>query len=143
MSRNHEKLRVFHLADRLVPAVYRLTSSFPSAERYALQSQIRRAAVSCATNIVEGSTRDSTREYVRFLTIALGSATETEYLLGLAVRLDFVTADHVTDCRDRYNELTPPLQKLRDAFSHDDRTEPTDPAFTTRPSRTGPPGPSR
>ena len=82
MSRNHEKLRVFQLADTLALTVYRHTACFPATERYGLQSQLRRAAISVATNIVEGCARRSRADYARFLDIALGSATETDYLLG-------------------------------------------------------------
>jgi four helix bundle protein len=112
MTRNHEKLRVFQLADRLVPVVYQISTTFPPEERYALQIQVRRASVSVATNIVEGCSRETTREYLRFLNIALGSALETEYLLGVARRLGFVTFDQVADCQDGYNELARSLQKL-------------------------------
>jgi four helix bundle protein len=116
MSRDHRKLRVFHLADQLVPVVYRLSSGFPVEERFGLQGQLRRAAVSAATNIVEGCTRESTREYTRFLRISLGSATECEYLLRVAARLGFVRFEDVAECCDRYNELARSLQKLLDAF---------------------------
>lgn len=72
MSRNHERLRVYHDPHKLVIATYRNSESFPRDEWFGLRSQLRRAAVSVTCNIVEGSARDTTRDYVRFLTLALG-----------------------------------------------------------------------
>ena len=112
MARDHRKLRVFAQADALVIAVYRATATFPQEERYVLQTQIRRAAISAASNIVEGCARRTTREYVNFLNIANGSTAETEYLLNIARRLGFMSAALEADLAKRYKELTRGLQNL-------------------------------
>jgi four helix bundle protein len=71
MSRDHRKLRVFASGDELVLEIYQATQRFPRSEQFGLQAQLRRAAISVATNIVEGSARRSAREYGNFLNIAL------------------------------------------------------------------------
>jgi len=84
MSRDHHKLRVFHAARALAVDVYRITADFPPEEKYGMQSQLRRAATSISTNIVEGCARENRAEYANFLNIAMGSASETLHLLTLA-----------------------------------------------------------
>jgi four helix bundle protein len=106
VSRDHRKLRVFALADELVVQMYHATNEFPVTERVGLQLQLRRAAVSVVTNIVEGSARRSKGEYLSFLNIAAGSAAEAQYLTGLATRLGVLAihpgqklaADYATLC---------------------------------------------
>ena len=88
--RDHTKLRAFELADQMALQVYRTTASFPKEEMFGLTSQIRRAEVSVASNIVEGSARFSEPEYIRYLEIAYGSAREVEYQIGLSYRLGFL-----------------------------------------------------
>ena len=91
MSRDHTKLRAFQLADGLVIDIYKETKQFPQEERYGLQSQVRRAAVSSATNLVEGSARRGDGEYLNFCNISCASAFETRYLLDLALRLGILS----------------------------------------------------
>jgi four helix bundle protein len=88
--RDHSKLRAFELADELAISVYQVTANFPRCEQFGLTSQLRRGAVSIASNIVEGRSRSSTLDYVRFVEIAYGSARELEYQLTLAERLGFL-----------------------------------------------------
>ncbi len=112
MSRDHRKLRVFRRADALVLAVYQATKRFPSEERFGLQAQIRRSAVSAAANIVEGSARRTLAEYVSFLNIAAGSAAEARYLIDLASRLEYILDDEAAVLEGGYRELSAGLCAL-------------------------------
>ncbi len=88
--RDHTKLRAFELADEVALLVYRVTASFPRGELYGLTSQMRRAAVSVPSNIVEGCARESQADYLRFLNVAFGSLRELRYQVSLSKRLDFL-----------------------------------------------------
>ncbi len=94
--RDHTKLRAFELADELVVLIYRVTAGFPKEEMYGLISQIRRAAVSVPSNIVEGCARDSQADYLRFLNIAFGSLRELHYQLDLSRRLGFLSNEDLS-----------------------------------------------
>jgi four helix bundle protein len=100
------------MADELVIAVYRATAGFPPAERYGLQAQIRRAAVSAVANIVEGCQRPSTKDYMRFIAISLGSASETRYLLELAARLGYLNDGESVALDAGYGSLVRGLDRL-------------------------------
>jgi four helix bundle protein len=112
MARDHTKLRFFPIADELTLRVYRITESLPTAERYGLQSQLRRAAVSAVTNIVEGACRNTDKAYCRFLEIALGSASEVRYLLSLCGRLRLANGEAVKPLVDDYSIVIRGLQAL-------------------------------
>ena len=84
------ELRVWREAHALVLAVYRETEGMPASERYGITSQLRRAAVSVATNIVEGTKRRGDREFARFVNIAEGWCAEAAYLLTVARDLGYL-----------------------------------------------------
>ncbi len=88
--RDFRKIEAWQLADDLAVAVYEATKGFPKEEVYGITSQIRRAVTSVAANIVEGSSRESAKDYAHFLQIARGSLAETQYFLHLARRLGYL-----------------------------------------------------
>jgi four helix bundle protein len=110
--RDHTKLRAFELADDLVLKVYQNTAHFPKEEMFGLTSQLRRAAVSVPSNIVEGSARSSEAEYIRFLDIAYGSVKEVEYQIGLSQRLGFLEESPHDELASRATETAKVLNGL-------------------------------
>jgi len=88
--KDFRQLKVWEKAHYLALAIYKASVNFPKEELYGLTSQIRRSSVSVPTNIAEGCGRNSDAEFARFLQIAMGSASETEYLLLLAHELSFL-----------------------------------------------------
>ena len=78
---------------KLVLRLYRATQGFPPTERYGLTSQLRRACLSVPTNLAEGCRRATAKEYSRFLNIAEGSLSETEYLILVSRDLGYIRED--------------------------------------------------
>ena len=117
--RDHTKLKAFELADEVALLVYEITAGFPKEELYGLTSQMRRAAVSVPSNIVEGCARDSQADYQRFLTIAFGSLRELHYQLSLSVRLGFVTEQHSFQIEAKVIEAEKVLNGLIRALQKD------------------------
>ena len=93
MARDFRTILAWQEADNLVIEVYKVTDSFPIEEKFGLTSQIRRATVSVAANIAEGSGRNSLKDFLRFLYNAQGSLSEVEYYLHIANRLGFLDED--------------------------------------------------
>jgi four helix bundle protein len=87
----YKDLIVWQKADTLAIKVYKATKKFPKDEKYGITSQIRRAALSIPTNVVEGYARKGDKELARFVSIAIGSAAETEYLLDFSQRLGYLS----------------------------------------------------
>jgi four helix bundle protein len=93
MARDYRKIRAWQLTDELALLVYRFTKGFPKSEIWGLTSQMRRAAVSAAANIVEGSARKNRNEYLQFLYIAISSLTELHYYIKFSHELDYLNTD--------------------------------------------------
>ena len=111
-------MKAFEKADSLVLLVYAATKHFPAEERFGLTSQLRRAAMSVASNIVEGSARSSRTEYCRFLEMAHSSAREAEYQISVAKRLGYFyfdkseTGDLMGEMETLVDEVCRMLSKL-------------------------------
>jgi four helix bundle protein len=110
--RDHTKLRAFGLADDVAVLIYSITAGFPREEVYGLTSQMRKAAVSVPSNIVEGCARESTTEYLRFLEIAFGSLRELHYQFSLSKRLNFCTGTETAECESKIVEAEKVLNSL-------------------------------
>jgi four helix bundle protein len=95
-SQNYRDLFAWQKAMDLVECVYRATRDWPKEEMYGLTNQVRRAVVSVPANIAEGQGRNSTREFVRYLSIAMGSLYEVETDISIAQRLQYMDA-HTCD----------------------------------------------
>ncbi|GAB6888918.1 four helix bundle protein [Desulfothermus okinawensis JCM 13304] len=101
----HKNLDVWKLAVELVREVYSITRQFPREELYALTSQIRRSSVSVPSNIAEGAARNSRKEFIQFLHIALGSCAELETQLIIAEELGYCNTDDLLNKIERIRQM--------------------------------------
>ncbi len=90
-TQSYHKLIVYQKALDLLLLTYKLTKNLPKDEVYILLPQIRRAAISIVANIVEGYSKSSTREFIRFLDISRGSLTEVELYFEICLKLNYFT----------------------------------------------------
>jgi len=123
------QLEVWRKGIALAKAVYGVTSTLPTAERYGLAGQLQRAAVSVPANIAEGWARSATKVYLKHLSIARGSLAEVETLLVLVTELRYQPPDAIQPIADRAQELGRMLNglqsSLRRQLNAQTRTRPT------------------
>ena len=93
--------------------IYSITAAFPSDEKFGLTNQLRRAAVSIPSNIAEGTSRNSNKDFSRFLEIAIGSAYEIETQLLIASDLGFIKFDTLESLTDQLEEIIKMISKFR------------------------------
>jgi len=112
-----EKLEVWKEARELILLIYNITSKFPASERFGLVDQIRRAAVSVALNIAEGSTKGSDPDFRRYLKIAQGSINELVTAFYIALDQKFITTNNFDLTYDFALKLNTKLNALTKSIS--------------------------
>jgi four helix bundle protein len=111
--RDFHSLIVWQKAHALTLTVYKLTKRFPDDERFGLTSQLRRCAASVPANLAEGCGRGGEQEFARFVQIAMGSASETEYHLLLAKELGYLSEEDFASTTSAVQEIKRMLASLR------------------------------
>ena len=107
-----EELDVFKLSHSLTLEVFEITKTFPEEEKFGLISQMRRAAYSIPMNLMEGAHRLGSKEYRQFVGIAKGSAGEIKYQLLLVKDLKYISEDHYSNLKQKYERVIQMLTKL-------------------------------
>ncbi len=110
--KSHRDLRAWQLAYSFGLRIYKVSATFPSDERFGLISQIRRSAISVASNIAEGYGRGSTTDYIRFLRVARGSLFEVDTQLLYSKDLGYLTAETHRELFNDWNGVSMVLAGL-------------------------------
>jgi four helix bundle protein len=134
-TRGYRKLLAFEAAHEMVKMTYRATDAFPRSEQFGLTSQMRRAAVSVAANIVEGYVLSSTAQFTRHLDISFGSCKELEYYFDLAGDLGYVNEAELEKAQHMCGRAAYMILSLSRSLKKPSRKEVTDeeaPALTVR-----------
>ena len=113
---SYQGLKVWQLGMGLAKEIYMLTKVFPRDELYGLTSQIRRAVVSIPANIAEGHAKDSTKEFIRHISIAQGSLAEVETHLLLAISLEYCITEKTESTLKHCSDESKMLASLRRAL---------------------------
>ena len=108
-----KELLIWKKSRQFCSEIYFITSSFPSDEKFGITNQLRRASVSIPSNIAEGSSRNSNKDFSRFLEIAIGSAYEIETQLLIASDLGFIKSDKLEPLIIQLEEIIKMISKFR------------------------------
>ena len=109
---NYEGLNVFKESHKFVLEIYDITKSFPKEEKFRLIDQLIRASYSIPSNIAEGSSRNTTKDYINFLYMARGSASEVKYFLLLSNDLNYSSSDKYEALKNRIENIAKMLNGL-------------------------------
>jgi len=112
MSRHWKDLEVWQLSHQMVVDIYKVISSFLSGEKYSLCDQVKRAAISIPANIVEGHSKNSKKDFIRYLYISRGSLEELRYLLFLSSDLKFIPGNEYFEYEKRLTTISVKLNNL-------------------------------
>lgn len=121
--KSYRDLIVWKSAMQLAEDVYRACAQLPRSELFGLRSQLQRCAVSIPSNIAEGHARESTREFLRFLSIATGSAAELQTQVALANRLGYIDTPTMGRLLEHAGEVMKMLHGLRNSLRKKVKTD--------------------
>ena len=102
---DYKELQVWQKAMDLVVEIYKISKLLPKEETYGISDQIRRAAVSIPSNIAEGQSRNSAKEFIQFLSIARGSLAELETQLLICIKVNMLSEDNITEAQNIITEI--------------------------------------
>ncbi len=102
---NYRELKIWHKAIDFSVDIYELVADFPTDEKFGLFSQLRRASVSVPSNIAEGSSRGTEKDFARFLTMSLGSFFEIETQLIISQRVNYIKNDELEEFKTKITDL--------------------------------------
>ena len=108
-----EKLKVWQNSRELIVFIYKITNSFPKTERFCLVDQIRRAIISVASNLAEGSSRASPRDQAHFTNLAYSSLMEVLNQLYIANDLNYISSEIFSESKNKISEISNHLNALR------------------------------
>ena len=108
-----KELQIWKKSRLFCSKIYNVTASFPSEEKFGIINQLRRASVSIPSNIAEGSSRNSNKDFARFLEIAIGSAYEVETQLLISSDLGFINEENTTELINLLEEITKMTSRFR------------------------------
>lgn len=116
--RDFTKYEVWKLAIEIAQLIYEISNDFPNEEKFGLISQIRRAAVSISSNIAEGASRSSDKEFNRFIEIAIGSLFEVRSQLFLSKEIKILNKQEFDRLEEKLSTLAKKLNSLRNKLNH-------------------------
>ena len=105
MAKMFENLDAWKQATELVIRIYEITAAFPKEEIFGITAQLRRAAISIASNIAEGAGRKSKKDFRQFTHMASGSLNEVESLLYISLRLNLLTKEFYTELKEKVDKV--------------------------------------
>ena len=112
----HKELKVWQESIELVSLICSFTKKFPKEELYGITSQLNRAGVSIPANVAEGAGRNSNKEFVQFLSIAMGSCAEVETLLIISEKQGYISKDNYEIVVLKLNQIQNMLFRLQEVI---------------------------
>lgn len=112
----YKDLKFWQLSRAFCKDIYIITKSFPDEEKFGLISQLRRASVSISSNIAEGTSRESNKDFKRFLMISLGSCYEIESQLLLSFDLEFINLKELEDLNNTLQQIIKMMSKFSNSL---------------------------